>query len=567
MKYVRFVFLFLSMLCVITVTAASRNKMDSLDIGYIDKIYVTEPLRGYRLLHEAHRHLVKTGWRNCSRERFEYVAGNVCLRNFRYNEAFRHALVLQQLGGQELDVWLRGMSLQCSIEYSIGDYGRLADTFWEIRKKLSDDKVISASPATRVYSLLECDYYQILCELTPRHEAHVLAALNKARANMRRLQREYPTSVHNCNIFRHAFDKLEADIYLYNKKNTQAVAYIRQTLAALVREQRRGGDGATDAAGYDIHRLKLYARLGQGCAALGRKPEAEVACDSALELLQRYPHTEEITGRLLDAYNRMSVMPPKAVLDLGEDFVANNMGSTSPELRKVCEVLLEVYTHEGEREKSLRMVKVLKLYGEDVNKARRSYAAASDSAHREVTALHQDLQSQLSHKMLLGGGIVLCLVVMGVLIGFHRRLVNNSHFINKQMKRTVARTVAKIEQPADADEIRDQVSALLSKDHLYSEPNLNDVILEKALGMKLDDINNILSKKHLSVQSILLDLRLRHACLLLESTDYVLEFIAEQSGFSTLRTFYRQFKKKYNVTPSEYRRLSRNKGNTVAVNA
>ena len=88
------------------------------------------------------------------------------------------------------------------------------------------------------------------------------------------------------------------------------------------------------------------------------------------------------------------------------------------------------------------------------------------------------------------------------------------------------------------------MSALLSKDHLYSEPNLNDVILEKALGMKLDDINNILSKKHLSVQSILLDLRLRHACLLLESTDYVLEFIAEQSGFSPLRTFYRQFKKK-----------------------
>lgn len=108
MKYVRFVFLFLSMLCVITVTAASRNKMDSLDIGYIDKIYVTEPLRGYRLLHEAHRHLVKTGWRNCSRERFEYVAGYVCLRNFRYNEAFRHALVLQRLGGGKN--WMRGLA-------------------------------------------------------------------------------------------------------------------------------------------------------------------------------------------------------------------------------------------------------------------------------------------------------------------------------------------------------------------------------------------------------------------------------------------------------------------------
>ncbi|WP_373719573.1 AraC family transcriptional regulator [Bacteroides heparinolyticus] len=35
--------------------------------------------------------------------------------------------------------------------------------------------------------------------------------------------------------------------------------------------------------------------------------------------------------------------------------------------------------------------------------------------------------------------------------------------------------------------------------------------------------------------------------------------MATQSGFGTLRTFYRQFKKKYNLTPTEYRRLGQKK--------
>jgi AraC-like DNA-binding protein len=560
-------FFFLSIFTVLTVSASSKNAIDSLDIKYIDKIYITEPSRGYRLLQEAHRRLAKTGWRDCSRERFEYVAGYVCLENFRYDEAYRHALVLQQLGnGEKDDAWLKGMSLQCAIEYSMGEYGRLTDTFWEIRKQLTDNNNPAVSPKGLVYGLLECDYYQILCEQKPHQESRVLKSLAKARADMQELQRKYPQAASSCIIFRHTLDRLEADIYIYNNSYHKAAAYIPKVLAALVREQRKGGDGVTDGPGYDIHRLDLYARLSQVYASLGRQEEAMVACDSTLALLKRYPHSEEITGRLLDAYSRMNVMPPKELIGLGEEFVAHNMGSTSPEMRRVCEILLEVYTKDGETQKSLEMVKVLKQYGEDVNRARRNYAAANDSAHREVSALNRILQSQYNHKLVLGGGILLCLVVMGLLVGYHRRLVNSSHFLNRQIKKTVESTVSKIVEPKDPDDVRNQVSAILSKNNLYCDANLNDAVLEKALGMKVSEINNILEKKHLSVQGIILDLRLRYACMLLESTDYVLEFVAEKSGFSTLRTFYRQFKKKYNLTPSEYRRMSRDKRKKMTVN-
>ena len=75
------------------------------------------------------------------------------------------------------------------------------------------------------------------------------------------------------------------------------------------------------------------------------------------------------------------------------------------------------------------------------------------------------------------------------------------------------------------------------------------------MGMSLGEINDQLDRQHTSVADIVMELRLRYACLLLETTDYVLQYIAEEAGFNTLRTFYRQFKKKYKFTPTEYRRL------------
>ena len=57
--------------------------------------------------------------------------------------------------------------------------------------------------------------------------------------------------------------------------------------------------------------------------------------------------------------------------------------------------------------------------------------------------------------------------------------------------------------------------------------------------------------------NLLTRMRLRHACDLLENTDKKLEVIAEESGFGSSRTFFRQFKSEYNMTPNVYRQLSK----------
>lgn len=117
------------------------------------------------------------------------------------------------------------------------------------------------------------------------------------------------------------------------------------------------------------------------------------------------------------------------------------------------------------------------------------------------------------------------------------------------------RTVKQSEVPVVVGDIRDRVSAVLSRDNLYRQADFEASWLEKPMGMSLDEINQLLERQHTSVADIVTELRLRYACLLLETTDYVLQYIADEAGFNTLRTFYRQFKKKYKFTPTEYRRL------------
>ena len=50
-----------------------------------------------------------------------------------------------------------------------------------------------------------------------------------------------------------------------------------------------------------------------------------------------------------------------------------------------------------------------------------------------------------------------------------------------------------------------------------------------------------------------MDVRLRQCCELLKSSDYTIEKIIEECGFSDRNTFYERFKNKYGCTPSEYR--------------
>lgn len=99
------------------------------------------------------------------------------------------------------------------------------------------------------------------------------------------------------------------------------------------------------------------------------------------------------------------------------------------------------------------------------------------------------------------------------------------------------------------------------------------VVTEKHYLDKGIDISEVGKQCHINKELVnkvlnsianmtLLDLvnshRLEYACtLLLDNSNRTVDVVADESGFKTTRTFLRQFKSRYNMLPSEYRRSNK----------
>lgn len=60
---------------------------------------------------------------------------------------------------------------------------------------------------------------------------------------------------------------------------------------------------------------------------------------------------------------------------------------------------------------------------------------------------------------------------------------------------------------------------------------------------------------NMSFTDYIMDLRLKRCCELLKNSDYTIDRIIKECGFSDRNTFYERFKNKYGCTPSEYRNM------------
>ena len=126
--------------------------------------------------------------------------------------------------------------------------------------------------------------------------------------------------------------------------------------------------------------------------------------------------------------------------------------------------------------------------------------------------------------------------------------------------RTAARPAAKSRK--EERNLLERIREVLAKDRAFLNANIDYGQLEHALVLKRRTINRQLADNYqTSLKEIVTDMRLEYACELLENTDYVLEFIATEAAFGASRTFYRAFKNKYNLTPTEYRKLSQKSKN------
>lgn len=108
-------------------------------------------------------------------------------------------------------------------------------------------------------------------------------------------------------------------------------------------------------------------------------------------------------------------------------------------------------------------------------------------------------------------------------------------------------------------ELIDQLTCYIQSN--YSNPDLSlDFLAEKA-GLTPNYVSKLFKEiNNANITDFIMELRFKHAKLLLKDTELNVNEVAVRSGYINLNYFYYAFKKFVGVTPANYRTISRNKG-------
>lgn len=104
-----------------------------------------------------------------------------------------------------------------------------------------------------------------------------------------------------------------------------------------------------------------------------------------------------------------------------------------------------------------------------------------------------------------------------------------------------------------------ELQQLMNEKKLYRDPKLTRDRVVAKLGTSRKTFIEVL-QNHINMSFIdyVNTFRLNEASALLENEEYTNETIAEVVGFGSVNTFYRQFRNKYGISPSEYRKALTN---------
>ncbi len=104
--------------------------------------------------------------------------------------------------------------------------------------------------------------------------------------------------------------------------------------------------------------------------------------------------------------------------------------------------------------------------------------------------------------------------------------------------------------------LHDQLLVLLNEKEIFRNTNLRITDISELLGTNRSYVSNIVNNEFKSNFSDLINhYRVEYAKkLLLDEKLYILEYISEESGFASVNSFLRAFKKETGTTPGNYRK-------------
>lgn len=105
----------------------------------------------------------------------------------------------------------------------------------------------------------------------------------------------------------------------------------------------------------------------------------------------------------------------------------------------------------------------------------------------------------------------------------------------------------------------EELETMVSKEDLFLDPDICRDMLIKRLHIKKNVFAQMIQTyAHTNFNGYINNKRLEYSIRLLKDYhNYTIEAVASDSGFNNVRTYYRQFREKYGMTPAEYRNLQK----------
>ena len=192
----------------------------------------------------------------------------------------------------------------------------------------------------------------------------------------------------------------------------------------------------------------------------------------------------------------------------------------------------------------------------------------------EVDKITAEKERNRSYMLFAFGLCVLLAILLGIWIYYNRKIAKKNKALASQIKELLVQQELRDKEilnktsfiPFDEerediicpesrkDQLCIAIRDIILKEKAYLNPVLTRDYLVERLGTNKDLFTEAFQYCFkISFPEYINSLRLKDAVILLEKSDLSIETIAEETGFGSVRTFQRQFKTKYNISPKEYR--------------
>ncbi|MDR0231912.1 MAG: AraC family transcriptional regulator [Dysgonamonadaceae bacterium] len=326
--------------------------------------------------------------------------------------------------------------------------------------------------------------------------------------------------------------------------------------------------------GYPSPSLRdYYMKMTYIYLAKGEYNKAELYCDSMIPTLSGnvdLHHLYEIKVQIYygcKEYDKAIDWNDKNI-KLSTDF--GELAYTVSLLKNKAQILKKM----GRMEESYSVLEMAFLRNDSLHQMETNAQLDEIRTQYEVDKHIAEKEHNFNYFLFAIGGCILLAIALAIWMFYSRKITRKNRILAQQIKESTAQQEKQINEMLEKisfeeidpylciesrmDKLCIAIRDLLLKDKIYRDSSITQEIMVRQLG----------TNKNLFTQAMLYCfgmkfndyvnfLRLKDAVQLLEQSDLSIIEISDKVGFGVVSTFRRQFSAKYDMTPTDYRNLTK----------